>query len=631
MKTISKIAAIALVAVALVGVNTASAATVAELQAMIASLSAQIAALSGTTSTPAAVTFTSNLTVGSKGAEVTALQNFLIGKGYNTLATGYFGPMTKAALAAYQTAKGITPAAGYFGPMTRASVNGEAVTTTTTTTGSTGITTNGVEGSIVVTKDSAGTKSTVYEGDTNVAVLGVKVEAKDSDMSVSRIKLDLGTSTNIYNKVFSKVYLTNAAGTVLASKDLNSDTVSRDSSVTPARYSVTLAGFNSVVSKGTKSTFYVKFDVRSSISTDYRNTQTIALAGSNDDAVRAIDGAGIDQYSGGNGIYSTVSVSTSLSDAATLTLSTDPSLVKAATNVANDGSNSDEKDAVVIGSFRALAEKSGVLVRDLSVTVATSGPATFPTAYLFEGSTQIASASYNAGTYSFTSVDQTVDKDATKTYTVKVDVRGATTAVSTIKLSTVTATAETKVTGNSLSGSGLTVSSVGETQSFVSKGAATTLTSRSIDITTAKDQNSVTTEAHLTATFNVNINAVAADAVFSGTSTAFEVKVYRGSTDVTSALASYTTVEYNQNALPTGITASSTGTGFTVSRNNGGSVVPVIIRVDVTGSSTVASLFPNTGSYSVRLNKINYTSNGAAITNDNSTNSAWVTDSKSRP
>lgn len=69
--------------------------------------------------------FSADLTLGSTGAEVTALQNFLIGKGYTITAgaTGYFGTQTKAALASYQTASGILPSSGYFGPLTRMKVN----------------------------------------------------------------------------------------------------------------------------------------------------------------------------------------------------------------------------------------------------------------------------------------------------------------------------------------------------------------------------------------------------------------------------------------------------------------------------------------------------------------------------
>jgi hypothetical protein len=85
--------------------------------------------------------FTSDLTVGSTGAQVTALQAFLIAQGDLTAVsapTGYFGALTQAALAKFQAANGITPSVGYFGPKTRAFVNAMSSTTTTTTTTTTG-------------------------------------------------------------------------------------------------------------------------------------------------------------------------------------------------------------------------------------------------------------------------------------------------------------------------------------------------------------------------------------------------------------------------------------------------------------------------------------------------------------
>lgn len=80
-----------------------------------------------------------DLQLGSKGALVVELQQFLIAKaaGPATVrlkgagATGNFGPMTQAALIEYQLAAGITPANGYYGPTTRASVSAGTVTTTT--------------------------------------------------------------------------------------------------------------------------------------------------------------------------------------------------------------------------------------------------------------------------------------------------------------------------------------------------------------------------------------------------------------------------------------------------------------------------------------------------------------------
>ncbi len=57
-----------------------------------------------------------------------ALQSRLIAEGHLNLSTptDQFGPLTEAALIAYQRAKGITPASGYYGPLTRAAMSGTA-------------------------------------------------------------------------------------------------------------------------------------------------------------------------------------------------------------------------------------------------------------------------------------------------------------------------------------------------------------------------------------------------------------------------------------------------------------------------------------------------------------------------
>lgn len=69
-----------------------------------------------------------DLSLGSSGPDVVALQSRLIAEGFLNLSTptDQFGPLTEAALIAYQRAKGIVPASGYYGPLTRASMSGTA-------------------------------------------------------------------------------------------------------------------------------------------------------------------------------------------------------------------------------------------------------------------------------------------------------------------------------------------------------------------------------------------------------------------------------------------------------------------------------------------------------------------------
>jgi len=67
--------------------------------------------------------FTRSLTVGSQGADVRALQDYLTTIGhysYSGGSTGRFGAVTKAAVAAWQKANNISPASGYFGPVSKA-------------------------------------------------------------------------------------------------------------------------------------------------------------------------------------------------------------------------------------------------------------------------------------------------------------------------------------------------------------------------------------------------------------------------------------------------------------------------------------------------------------------------------
>jgi hypothetical protein len=106
--------------------------SIAELQQQIAALTAQLAALtgsSGSTYSTVNCEFTVSLTVGSRGEDVRCLQQYLnslkldvanSGPGSPGNETTYFGSLTRAAVAKWQTAHGVNPPAGYFGPISRA-------------------------------------------------------------------------------------------------------------------------------------------------------------------------------------------------------------------------------------------------------------------------------------------------------------------------------------------------------------------------------------------------------------------------------------------------------------------------------------------------------------------------------
>lgn len=514
----------------------ASAATVEELTAQINALLAQIAQLQaqiGGTTTGASTTFTQDLTIGSTGSEVSALQSFLVSKGHLTMpagvAMGYFGPLTQSALAKYQAAAGISPAAGYFGPITRANINalGGGTTTGGTTTGSTGITTPGVEGTLSVTVNNSGLASTLYEGDSMASILGFNIEAKNSDIAVQRIKLHLGTNTAIYNKIYSKVYVTEG-GNVLASSDLNSSTVVKDGS----DYYITIAGFNLVVPKGVKKQIIIKADAHSAfdstdISTFNGNTVgTVALAAN---GVRGVDGAGIDQYAGGstNGAVATkdLQLAATLTDSAAVKVSLNGSSPDASSLVASEGAADDELDRATVLVFDAKAEKDNITITDLNVITSGGSTTYFPTYYLYDGSTEIGNVSATATAHVyFADLDIPVSKDSTKTLTIKVDVRSAPSSPTTLTPS-VTATSvlfENSV-GDSFSSTG---SATGRAISFSKAGAQITLVSKSITTSgVAQTASNPLSTSTLTATFNVKIKAVGAD-VYLGT-TASDTPAFR--------------------------------------------------------------------------------------------------------
>jgi len=84
--------------------------------------------------------FNNNLSLGSRGADVVALQTWLIANGFNIPALssgrapkGYFGITTATALKQYQASIN-TPATGFFGPLTRASINASCTNSTSSIT-----------------------------------------------------------------------------------------------------------------------------------------------------------------------------------------------------------------------------------------------------------------------------------------------------------------------------------------------------------------------------------------------------------------------------------------------------------------------------------------------------------------
>ncbi len=239
--------------------------TIGQLQAQLAALAAQLAAVTGTAGTgssvPTIMPFTRDLTVGSSGTDVMSLQQWLMARGFSIPAgpTTFFGPQTKAAVAAYQSSQGIA-ATGYFGPLTRASINSLIAVVPPTPTPSSGLpagctstagyspTTGarcdgggssspstggplrGGAGDIAVTSRGSGTNDQVVEGESDVPVLGFEIKATGSDVAVTSVEIELeqtGNGSRRLNRYADEVSVM-MDGKVIGSADVRDFSESND-------------------------------------------------------------------------------------------------------------------------------------------------------------------------------------------------------------------------------------------------------------------------------------------------------------------------------------------------------------------------------------------------------------------
>ena len=630
-------------------------------------LVAGVAILALTAVAAAATVPQPNLTVGSTGADVSALQTWLIGAGYDIPAItsgaankGYFGSQTKTALAAYQTKVGL-PAYGFYGPLTYASItsgagagavasnclsgwtaisyNGVstclppgyavpagATTGTTPVVGSVGsITTPGVEGILTVTQGPI-SNTVVNVGQTMVPVLAVRAQAQNSDIAIQRITLNLGTDTKIYNKIFSTLYVTDGTN-ILATVPLNSSSVVQSGS----DYIVTLTGFNYVVSKGTYKDFIIKADLYSAIDSGNRpGPYTISLYDSQ--SVRGVDGAGISQYGGSSTISQAVTINASLADNSIANVSTNSATPQTNSVPVTDTTNGQYLQLPVL-IFDVGAQNDSLHLHQVVVDIAGSGTGTSSAAYLYQGSTMVSSASIASGVATFSNiVDGTAGADipvnTTKTYTVKVDVTGVTSGSLTVTPSLDLASSviynSQDATVNTKNGSapGFTTTVLGKGPSFAL--AATP----SIAVSGTNQTGTTNSTSTVTATFSVNVQAVGSNVYFSSqassTNPMFAFKVFNGAgTDVTSNLVNTS----SGFIIPSSgvITVGQPANSFYVPQQNSANIANVTFQFagkDSSGQPLTA------GPYSVEIDHINWSTTAAgAATSTTSFDglSAWRT------
>ncbi|MDB5194194.1 MAG: hypothetical protein JWN50_208 [Parcubacteria group bacterium] len=608
----------------------AGATTVADIQAAIAQLQAQLTALQGGSTTT--VTFTRDLTVGSSGADVTALQQILVSKGYLTIpagtAYGYFGSLTKAAVARWQASASISPAAGYFGPISRAALSASATGTTTggtttggtttggTTTGTTSgtITTPGAEGTIAVTSAPV-SNSTVYENDRMDGIIAFNVKATGSDVAVQRVNVVLGSNTTEYNKIFQTLYVVDDAGRTLGSIDMNSTNVVKQSDNT---YMATISGFSSVVSRGSQRTYTVKADIRSTIDSSVVSAGsyvvTIPVNG-----VRAIDGAGIDLYGPAvNGaLTNSITTAKSLASSATITVSTDSNNPNAQEVVASTGAANNQFDKLPVLVFDIKADKDDIKLTDVNnVTITQTGStgATASTTYLYAGngtSGQIlGTASASGSTSSFNNLSYVIPKGTTATFTIAADIRSANGTATTFLASLVgTNVLGTNSVGDTITGTGsatgnnAVVRSIGPVFSL----AGTPTITKNAGLSIAGATSSAV------ATFNINIKAVGGDVIFGtqSASSTFNFAVYVGGVKQVQNVASTTSWSVPSSGVVTSGLA--TGQAFKLQQNNT-VTLPVSFYFE---GRTPAGVLVTSGTYAVGLESINWSLTDGVVKTSN--------------
>ncbi len=296
-------------------VTTKASAKVAAVAASLAMASAMLsfvpAVHAQTPDAGATCTITSDLTIGSTGAQVICLQAALVAKGYLVMpvgvSMGYFGPLTQSAVAKWQSANNIAPAVGYFGPISRAAFTAAPGTpgsstcatkfdpntglpcVSTTTPDSTG-TLKGTDGTIEgFTLLGSLSNEEVAEGGKNVQVLGADIETStDGDVALKSVRVafdyaDTSGSTRLNRYIKSvSVYL--------GSKKIGSADVDEFSkSGTVYSKTISLSGDTTIEADET-ATLYVAVDAATTIDSGdiSGDSWTVAVT-----SVRYIDGSGV--------------------------------------------------------------------------------------------------------------------------------------------------------------------------------------------------------------------------------------------------------------------------------------------------------------------------------------------------
>lgn len=317
---------------------------------------------------------------------------------------------------------------------------------------------------------------------------------------------------------------------------------------------------------------------------------------------------------------------------ATLTVSTNSGTVQDSVVIAASGSSENEKDGVELLKFDLSAQNDAVTLTDLTADITHSGNATAPTAYLYSGSTLIASVSVSNSLAVLNDIDFVIPSNQTKTLTLKVDIRNAGVAATTFNASI----SSNNVTTEDSNGTPITEygSALGKTITVRKIGPEITLISKSITYIAAAGFAGATSTSQ--ADFVVRMKAVGGSIEFGDSASTTYPLVGQGTTPTSSFVVyvdgSATVLNVSSSTsitIPSGASVSSGSNSWVLGEGN---TIDIPISFifsgrDVFGTQTT------TGSYTVALERINWNAyfTGPQIDTFTSGNSIWKTSSITMP
>ena len=476
--------------------------------------------------------FNTNLTVGSTGADVSALQSWLISKGFaipsissGAAQPGYFGSQTQAAVKLYQASVGL-PNTGFVGPLTRGVLNGTSAPSTPAVVncpvgyeckavagtkpavvGTTGLA--GTDGNIDnVNELSQYNNEEIGEGENDVKVVGFEVEASnDGDVMLKSVKLAFDPAGN--NSSDSD-HLDDYVDSVsvwmgdkkIGSADVNDFSKGNSSDI----YTKTITLSSGVVVKADKTEkFYITVDAVNHFDSGDIDSDSWSV---DIDNIRFEDGSGVvttlDEADFGGDTFNVPVDFVSFSSASNteLKISTDSSRPDAGIVVVDDTDNTDDV-TLLVGKIK-VEGTSDLLVDELPITLTVTGATdvdavTGSLKLKIDGKefTESVSTSAASATTTFNNLNLTLEAGKTYTFTVLADINDIDTGFSegNTLAASLTSTNRDNIDVENEEGDQLNTTSersgtaTGEAQEFRTNGIKLTLVSTATDATAGTSTN----------------------------------------------------------------------------------------------------------------------------------------------